>query len=263
MAIFGRSKKKPTTPLRPHPEPEPIYNQQPSQPRPDTAASQPNWAYLEPRPQISPGNGSPPQSQGWAVAPVPSQNQPGLVHNGQIPQPWQSPQKYGNISRLNLASVSNLLATNVPDCPIIQKSITPLIQGAQCLNQGAALCDLISSKFDDIITLIDGEMFSGDERELGVTPSPQPMWQQQQDATGYTDRALGKRKSKGTEECAVTSAITPTNYFAKAYFYANSRLPPNLPPLKLWVCSYVPRFRSDIRQISSYVSFIMPSCSVL
>jgi hypothetical protein len=34
------------------------------------------------------------------------------------------------------------------------------------LNQGAALCDLISSKFDAVITSIDGEIFSGDEKEL-------------------------------------------------------------------------------------------------
>ena len=31
-----------------------------------------------------------------------------------------------------------------------------------------SLCDLISSKLDAIITSIDGEVFSGDERELGV-----------------------------------------------------------------------------------------------
>lgn len=35
------------------------------------------------------------------------------------------------------------------------------------LNPDPALCDLISSKFDAIITSIDGESFSGDERELG------------------------------------------------------------------------------------------------
>ena len=31
-----------------------------------------------------------------------------------------------------------------------------------------SLCDLISSKLDAVITSIDGEVFSGDERELGV-----------------------------------------------------------------------------------------------
>jgi hypothetical protein len=36
-----------------------------------------------------------------------------------------------------------------------------------CLNQGAALCDQISSKLNEIITSIDGEMFSGEEKDLG------------------------------------------------------------------------------------------------
>jgi len=33
---------------------------------------------------------------------------------------------------------------------------------------GAGLCDLISSKLNTVLTLIDGERFSGDERELGT-----------------------------------------------------------------------------------------------
>lgn len=35
-------------------------------------------------------------------------------------------------------------------------------------DQGTALCDIISSKFDRVISLIDEERFSGDERELGM-----------------------------------------------------------------------------------------------
>lgn len=38
---------------------------------------------------------------------------------------------------------------------------------ADISKQDAALCDLISSKFDAVLTSIDGESFSGDERELG------------------------------------------------------------------------------------------------
>ncbi len=36
------------------------------------------------------------------------------------------------------------------------------------LNQGAAVCDLVSNKLNAVITSIDGERFSGDERELGM-----------------------------------------------------------------------------------------------
>ena len=38
------------------------------------------------------------------------------------------------------------------------------------VNDGPALFDLISSKFNAVITLIDGETFSGDEQELRVYP---------------------------------------------------------------------------------------------
>lgn len=34
--------------------------------------------------------------------------------------------------------------------------------------QGPPLCDLIASKFDAVLTSIDGETFDGDERELGA-----------------------------------------------------------------------------------------------
>lgn len=34
--------------------------------------------------------------------------------------------------------------------------------------QGPTLCDLIASRFDEVLTSIDGETFNGDERELGA-----------------------------------------------------------------------------------------------
>lgn len=40
---------------------------------------------------------------------------------------------------------------------------------AGCLNQGSALCDLLSSKLSSVITSIDGGVFSGDERELSLS----------------------------------------------------------------------------------------------
>jgi hypothetical protein len=41
-----------------------------------------------------------------------------------------------------------------------------------------------------------------------------------------------------TTNRAATAAITSTNYFSKANLYANSRLPPNLPPLRLYLPTY-------------------------
>jgi len=41
---------------------------------------------------------------------------------------------------------------------------------AQYLNQGAALCDRLSSKLDTVITCMDEERFSGDEKDLSESP---------------------------------------------------------------------------------------------
>ena len=41
-------------------------------------------------------------------------------------------------------------------------------RGTDHPTRDAAICNLISSKFDAVITSIDGEIFSGDEKELGT-----------------------------------------------------------------------------------------------
>jgi hypothetical protein len=41
-------------------------------------------------------------------------------------------------------------------------------QATEYLDQGTALVDLISNKFNSVITLIDGENFSGEEQDLGM-----------------------------------------------------------------------------------------------
>ena len=122
----------------------------------------------------------------------------------------------------------------VPGAKYFNNGVPPLYsQGAQYVDQGVGLCDLISSKFDAVITLIDGERFSGDERELAVVTPPHPMWQQEQEKSGYTEKGIGKGKSKGMVNNSVSTALTSTNYFAKVNLYANSRLPLDLPPMKL------------------------------
>jgi hypothetical protein len=238
MAIFGRSKKsKPTTTTSPQPQSN--YNPEPNQSSSNAVISNPNWAYVEQRPNNPYGNGYGQQSQGWLIAPIPPQHQP--VFLTQEYHPPQSSKLYkggGNLSTLKLASVVNLLSGDVPDrvpgAQYFNNGVPPLYtQGAQYINQGMALCDMISSKLDAVITLIDGERFSGDERELAVFTSPQPMWQQEQQESGYSDREISRGRSKGMVNNSVSSALTSTNYFAKVNLYANSRLPFDLPPMKL------------------------------
>ena len=84
-----------------------------------------------------------------------------------------------------------------------------------------ALRDLISTKFDSVITSIDGEQFVGDEQELLLQDDMQSGIR---GGWGFGSRQANR---------AITTAVVGTNYFAKANLYANSRLPPNLPPLQL------------------------------
>ena len=88
-----------------------------------------------------------------------------------------------------------------------------------------ALCDLISTKFDAVITSIDSEQFGGEEQELLIQDDVQ---------SGIRGGwGLGGRQVSRGANRAISTAVVGTNYFAKANLYANSRLPPNLPPLQL------------------------------
>ena len=88
-----------------------------------------------------------------------------------------------------------------------------------------ALSELISKKFDSVITSIDGEAFGGAEDELVIQDEPQSGIR---GGWGITNREVSRGANR-----AISSAVTSTNYFAKANLYANSKLPRNLPPLKL------------------------------
>lgn len=92
-----------------------------------------------------------------------------------------------------------------------------------------ALCDQISSKFNAVITSIDGEDFGGQEEDLELETREIS----QSGIRGGGGWGLtGREVSRGANR-AITSAVTRTNYFAKANLYTNSRLPLNLPPLQL------------------------------
>ncbi|KAJ4369302.1 hypothetical protein N0V86_009133 [Didymella sp. IMI 355093] len=102
----------------------------------------------------------------------------------------------------------------------------------QTLCQGAALCDVISSKFDAVITSIDDDKFSGKEEDLRVYENSQqrpsgsspPPARPKDTAEGQVYEALGGNKG--------------SNHFAKVWLYSNSRLPPHLPPFKVYLPTY-------------------------
>ncbi|MCJ1384733.1 hypothetical protein MMC17_007851 [Xylographa soralifera] len=98
---------------------------------------------------------------------------------------------------------------------------------------GPAICDLISSKFNAVITAIDEEIFSGDERELIIYATSDPGLR-----GGW---GMSNREASRTSNKAISTAVTcprSSNYFAKVNLYANSKLPPYQPALKLYIPSY-------------------------
>lgn len=231
MAIWGRSKKETATATSKPPRHNPIYNSRFNLNDEYVSSLQQKPSASEQRLDPSYGYAISPSSNNW----VTPQYQPiHITQNFHLAPPLPvRPRKSGNeISRLNLNSMSNLLNADVPGCiPGARIMNQGIPAGTQYLNQGAALCDVLTSKFNDIITLIDGENWSGDERELMVQEQPPPMFQQERPSS--TTREIPRSgKSKGMVNNPISSAIS-TNYFSKVNLYANSRLPPNLRPMKL------------------------------
>ncbi|KAI0977574.1 Alpha/Beta hydrolase protein [Xylaria arbuscula] len=117
--------------------------------------------------------------------------------------------------------------------------------GTQLLNQGAALYEQISYKFDDVMTLIDRDKFLGNESDLFTYEQPGLASSLPSTDSRYhptvSKAAAGKKKSKdllkGQANALTTSTITG-GYFAKVDLYANSRLPPDLPAFRTIITIY-------------------------
>lgn len=137
-------------------------------------------------------------------------------------------------------SVANLTTDVVADVipQIYDDSLTAWqTYGSQVVNQTAAMVDQISGRLNHIMTMIDVEKVVGHERDL-FTYYP-PLGQNQR-APRSSERAPVPRPRKGDKNpkghtSAAAAAVVSAGYFTKVDLYANSRLPRNLPPLKLYV----------------------------
>ncbi|KAL8787749.1 MAG: hypothetical protein Q9213_002069 [Squamulea squamosa] len=153
---------------------------------------------------------------------------PPLVTEPLSKNPWslkgsRNGASYPNIPKLATKSVAEK-GQDVNDVRLFKgKNLVPA-------DQPNGLEDLISSKLDAILTSIDRESFSGNEQELNVYEPAQ---------SGIRGGwASASRQVSQSANRAVTSTVIGTNFFKKAKLYANSRLPPNLPELKLYMPSY-------------------------
>ncbi|KAK8041097.1 lipase class 3 [Apiospora phragmitis] len=125
-------------------------------------------------------------------------------------------------------------------------------QATQLLNQGAAMNDQISSKFNNVMTMIDSDKYFGNEKDLftyqqptATTPPGDPAAASVPAVATRGMQLVPKKHSsskdaasKGQTAAAASSLLSSGGYFAKVELYANSRLPMNLPPLKLYMPTY-------------------------
>ena len=104
--------------------------------------------------------------------------------------------------------------------------------GTQVVNQTAAMVEQIASRLNHVMTMIDGEQVSGHERDLftyqPVAQAPQPSR-----ANPPLKPKTKKDKSARGHSSEVVATTVTGGYFSKVNLYANSRLPRDLPPLRL------------------------------
>ncbi|QDS74939.1 hypothetical protein FKW77_004483 [Venturia effusa] len=147
---------------------------------------------------------------------------------GQLIQ-WAPPPNLPNAVYLNQNQSSNQQSLlHIPSAVTgglhkASQSVTNL--NARYLAQGAALYDRMSSKLDTVITCMDEERFSGDERDLRLVESQGV----------YRDES---RNISQTLSVPGSNSSSSTNHFSKVWSYSNARLPPYLPPFKVYIPTY-------------------------
>lgn len=98
-------------------------------------------------------------------------------------------------------------------------------------------------RFNDVMTLIDCERYAGNERDLFYCQRSGAESSTSEVATTRGQLGVNLRKNEPRKQSGhpkgqttgVAASVISGNYFAKVELYANSRLPMNLPPLKLYI----------------------------
>jgi hypothetical protein len=145
---------------------------------------------------------------------------------------WNSLDGMAAKSYTNLRDTAGKSVTKLTTNYIERPTAAVATKSMQTLCRGAALYDVISSKFDAVITSIDDDKFSGQEQDLIIEMS-----QQQQRDSQRTSPPLGDSRSRPHTDRA-SSGEKGSNHFAKVWLYSNSRLPPHLPPFKVYLPTY-------------------------
>jgi hypothetical protein len=151
---------------------------------------------------------------------------------GPFKEQWDKFDRIAAKSYTDLRNGACKNATKLTNNYIERPTHAVAMKSMQALCHGAALCEVISNKFDAVINSIDGEQFSGQEQDLLIydnsqqtsqTSSPPPGESRDQ-APNPARQMVGKEKG--------------SNHFSKVWLYSNSRLPPHLPPFKVYMPTY-------------------------
>ncbi|KAK4162788.1 Alpha/Beta hydrolase protein [Cladorrhinum sp. PSN259] len=278
MGFFIRFKKAKKEPPKAKQPVTKNQKQLPAQPQPALRAlppPPPPTSTQIPGPHSSWHHGSPNQSQapfepagllppppGWNGAPPPiivNQNHyylspaPSSSRESQLSQlSQQPPPSYttscGPLSKITGSAVD--LAKGICQETGIQKLLGDAMPslnncGNQLIRQTDVLMDEISNQLNDVLTLIDRENYNGREKEIMTWQPPQAQVSPAPPSIPSTsDKSLtkaAKRSSRRDHPKGQTTAaatVVSGGIFAKVDLYANSRLPMNLPPLKLYIPTY-------------------------
>jgi hypothetical protein len=168
-------------------------------------------AVMTPQPYLQPYPGSPPPHHGYGSPPVngrPAWASSANLVNPVYPQSGGRPSK--TKSALNLSSMVNL------PVQAATASVTTLVDAwDDVVGSNNGLYDRMSIKLDHLITCMDEEQFSGSEKELEL-------------------QMVQTNTSRSSKQ-SLASTMSKANHFSKVWEYSNSRLPPYLPPVKLYM----------------------------
>ncbi|KAI1764657.1 alpha/beta-hydrolase [Hypoxylon sp. FL1150] len=154
------------------------------------------------------------------------------------------------LSKLKLSSAVNVACELIPGNAVHHMLDDGLPRwhayGTQLINQSAAMYDQICTRFDNVMTLIDRDRYVGNENDLFmyqpqlVAAAPIEPPQQLTVSKGHTKKGKKEtpKETAKPQTSALASSLASRGYFAKVDLYANSKLPANLPPLRLHIPTY-------------------------
>jgi hypothetical protein len=152
---------------------------------------------------------------------------------GPFKEQWDKLDRMAAKSYADLRDGACKSATRLTTTYIEKPTNAVAMKSMQALCHGAALYDAINNKFDAVINSIDGNRFSGQEQDLMIYENAQqtsppssspPQGEPRNQVPNAARQMVGKEKGN--------------NHFSKVWLYSNSRLPPHLPPFKVYMPTY-------------------------